>query len=305
MKIAVFYYTQTGQAYNVARSICAPFTENDSQHNQVVYKKIEPMHTYPFPWSRTEFFSVFAETYLGIILSEINKIDFSDIEDADIVIIVGQSWYLSPSLPLQSFFADDNVKNYLKGRKVVFVNVCRNMWLMTSRKIKTYMKSIGALFVGHIVLQDRHQNLVSVVTIVRWLIKGKKEATRLFPQSGVSEKDINEASRFGDIILSEWEKDHSLSHLQERLLDSGAIEYNPSVLFLEKAGHRIFGIWANIIINKGNMGNIKRRFYESLLYYYLLFALFVVSPFVQLLFYLTYPIHRVSKNKGKDCRIDI
>ena len=148
MKIAVFYYTQSGQALNVARSICSKM--NDVS---VVYKEIVPLTTYPFPWSKNAFFDAFPETRLGIPPSGIVPMDFSDVEDAGLVLVVGQSWFLSPSLPLQSFFTDEQVKQYLSGRKVVFVNACRNMWLMTSRKVKAYLSDAHAKMVGQIVLQ--------------------------------------------------------------------------------------------------------------------------------------------------------
>ena len=307
MKIAVFYYSQTGQALEVARSICAPIIESadGTGNNSVVFKPIVSMRKYPFPWSRREFFSVFPETRLGIVISDIAEMDFSDVLDADLVMIVGQSWFLSPSMPLQSFFADKNVKSYLSGRKVVFVNACRNMWLMTSRKIKALLEDIGAIFVGHIVLQDKVQNLISALTITRWLLNGKKEATRFFPQAGISENDINEASRFGEVILNELQHDPTLAHLQDKLLACGAIDYKPSILFLEKAGHRMFGLWAKFIMKKGDIDDNRRRLRETLFFYYLLIVLFVVSPFGQLLFYATYPLHRVQYNKRRDCSIEI
>ena len=112
MKIAVFYYTQSGQALNVARNICSKM--NDVS---VVYKQIVPQTTYPFPWSKNAFFDVFPETRLGIPPSGIVPMDFSDVEDAGLVLVVGQSWFLSPSLPLQSFFTDEQVKQFLSGRK--------------------------------------------------------------------------------------------------------------------------------------------------------------------------------------------
>ena len=195
MKIAVFYYTQSGQALNVARSICSKM--NDVS---VVYKQIVPQTTYPFPWSKNAFFDVFPETRLGIPPSGIVSMDFSDVEDAGLVLVVGQSWFLSPSLPLQSFFTDEQVKQYLNGRKVVFVNACRNMWLMTSRKVKAYLSDANAKMAGQIVLQDEAPNLVSVITVIRWLIYGKKEGNRLLPSSGISDASIKESSRFGVII---------------------------------------------------------------------------------------------------------
>lgn len=289
MKAVVFYYSQSGQAREVAQSIGDAIEE-------VVYKEIVPSHSFPFPWSRRDFFEVFPETRLGIPPFGIQPVDFSDIQDANTVIIVGQSWFLSPSLPIQSFFLDDEVKAYLQGRDIVFVNACRNMWVMTLRNIKAYVGDCGANLVGHVVLQDPHANLVSALTVVRWLMHGKKESGMMLPESGLSKEEINSASRFGKIV-SESVNEGKTACMQDMLLGVGAIEYKPSIAFIEKVGHRIFGIWARFIQRKGGYGDKHRQFRLDCFYYYLLFVLFVMSPFAQFFFYLTYPIHRVGRER--------
>ena len=296
MKVAVFYYTQSGQALNVAKSICRDMKAC------VVYKRIVPLQAYPFPWNKNEFFDVFPEARLGYPPSGIENMDLTDVEDADLIIVVGQSWFLSPSLPLQSFFADKQIKEYLRERNVVFVNACRNMWLMTSRRIKVYLEATHANFAGHIVMQDDRPNLISALTVIRWLMYGKKEASWLFPDAGISDEDISTGCRFGDIIQRTW-NDGDLIHLQANLLSAGAIKYKPSVLFLEKIGYRMFGLWAVFIRKKGGLGDICRRKRINMFYCYLLFVLFLVSPFGQILFYLTYPFHQVNRNKQMDCNL--
>lgn len=293
MKAVVFYYTQSGQALRAAQSICASI-------DTTIYKEIVPLEPFPFPWSKNEFFDVFPETRLGMPQTGIEAIDYSDIQDADLVIIVGQSWFLSPSMPLQAFFCDEDVKAFLKGRNIVFVNVCRNMWLMTARKVKAYVKDAGATLVGHIVLQDEAPNLVSIITIIRWLMFGKKEGTALLPTAGVSEKDIAEASRFGEILRAGTGPAPTYT-LNSTLLQAGAINYKPSVLFLEKVGHRMFGLWANFIRKKGGYRDPRRLGRINLFYFYLLAVLFLVSPFAQLFFLLTYPLHKVPRQKREDC----
>lgn len=295
MKTVVFYYTQSGQALKAAKSICQPMEE-------VVYKQIVPWQTYPYPWSGADFFDTFPETRLSLPPSGIEPIDLTDVEDADLVMIVGQSWFLSPSLPLQSFFADDDMRRYLKGRKVVFVNVCRNMWLMTVRKVKACLKEAEACLVGHIVLQDEAPNLVSVVTVIRWLIYGRQEASLLFPRSGVSEEDLAAATRFGKIIGNAF-RSGDYSSLQDHLLSAGAIHYKPSVMFMEKTGHRMFGFWARFVRRKGGFRDPRRRFRLRLFATYLLAVLFLVSPFGQLFFFLTYPLQRTGRHRQEDCSV--
>jgi hypothetical protein len=298
MKVVVFCYTQSGQALDVARSICSGM-----KGFEVVLKMIVPQYQYPFPWSRKEFMEVFPETRLGVLPSGILPLDFSDVENADLVIVVGQSWFLSLSLPLQSFLAEISVRKYLKGRRVVFVNVCRNMWLMTCKSLKEYMKGIDAHLVGHIVMQDEHPNLVSALTIVRWLMYGRKESTGLLPAAGVSAQNIMEVSRFGTIIADAMKRE-GLGDLQNQLLASGAIKYRPSILFIEKIGHRMFGLWARFIRQKGGFGDSNRQIRLSAFYYYLLTVLFLVSPFGMLFFYLTYPFRHVNLHRQKDCSVN-
>lgn len=299
MKTAIFYYSQSGQARRVAESMAKPLGDS----GEVVFKEIVPVEKYPFPWPAATFFDTFPETRLGLPPSGIEPMALADVSDADVVIIVGQSWFLSLSLPLQSFFADQGVRQYLCGRKVVFVNACRNMWLMTIRKVKAALGGMGATLIGHVVLQDRAYNLVSVVTIVRWLIKGRQEATRLWPRAGVSERDISEASRFGRLVADSVGSGDTGS-LQGRLLAAGAITYKPFIMFVEKAGHRMFGFWARFIRKKGGFRNPKRRFRVRLFGVYLHVALFVVAPVGKLFFYLTWPLHNVAAHKREDCGIN-
>jgi hypothetical protein len=123
------------------------------------------------------------------------------------------------------------------------------------------------------------------------------------PDAGVRDADIVSASRFGEIILKAWQ-DGSLTNLQQQLLSSGAISYKPSILFLEKAGHRMFGLWAKFIRRKGGFRDKRRRLRVRLFFYYLLVVLFVVSPFAQLFFFLTYPLHRVGRHRQEDCCVE-
>jgi hypothetical protein len=297
-KIAVFYYTQSGQALQIVQNICKPLEESG---NKVVYKAIEPEVPFAFPWNYMAFFEAFPESRLSIPC-RLNPIDLNDIEDADLVLIAGQSWYLSPSIPLHAFFQDENVKAYLKGKKIINISGCRNMWVMAQRKIRKYIYEAGGDYAGHIVLQDKAPNLVSVLTIIRWLFHEKKEATRWLPQAGVRDEDIQKSSRFGYVIKEVLESGN-WSDLQDELMKEGAVEYKPSVVFVEKAGHRIFGVWANLIRKKGEYGDKNRSSRIKMFSYYLFFVLYVVSPIGLLVFYLTYPFRYffVKKHKQEMC----
>lgn len=293
-KIVFFYYTQTGQTLSIARQIAEPLV---SAGVQVVYKEIVPEEPYPFPWSSDSFFQVFPESRLAIPC-KLNPIDLSDVQDADLVVVAGQSWYLSHSIPLHGFYQSDAIRSYLKGRKIVTVDGCRNMWVMKQLKTREYLYQSGATYVGSIVLQDMNPNLVSVITIVRWLFYNKKEATRWLPAAGVSPADIKQSVRFGELLLDTLKED-SFDSLQKKLMDTGAIKFIPSVYFIEKNGFRLWGIWARYILKKAPQPGEKRKPYLRIFMYYLFFVLYVISPFGWLFFFLTYPFRRASLKKAR------
>ncbi|MDR1814435.1 MAG: hypothetical protein LBR18_06260 [Tannerella sp.] len=286
-KIVLFRYSQTGQATAIADRICEPLLEAGCE---VVCKTITPVTPYPFPWSAMEFFQVFPEARLGIACP-LQPIDLNDVQDADLVMIAGQSWYLSWSVPLHAFFQAEEIKSYLRGRNIVVINGCRNMWVKTQQLTREYIANAGGRYVGFIALQDRAANLVSVITIIRWLFYNKKAATRLLPPAGVSEADIEHSAVYGKLI-GEALDTGSFNELQNRLVAEGAVTFLPSVYFIEENGYRLWGQWAKFILKKGAYGSSARRPWLRLFCCYLFFVLYVVSPIGMLFFYLTYPLRK-------------
>ena len=293
-KIALFNYTQTGQALNIAEKICEPFVQAGCE---VVRKEIVPEEPYPFPWSAMGFFQVFPESRLGVPC-KLKPVDLSDVEDADLVIIAGQSWYLSWSVPVHSFFQSDAICDYLKGRNIVVTMGCRNMWVMTQQLTRQYIREIGGNYVGFISLQDKAANLVSVITVIRWLLYGKKEATRWLPAAGVSPQEIDNATVYGSIILDALRGD-DYSGMQEKLMEKEAVTFLPSVYFIEKNGYKLWGQWAKFILKKGAYNDPKRIPYLRLFSVYLFFVLYIVSPIGMIFFYLTYPFRQKTFKRAK------
>jgi len=298
MKIAAFYYTQTGQGLEILRSICRPLTETG---HEVVYVEIVPETSYPYPWSSDAFFQAFPESRQAIPCP-VQMPDLSDAADADLVMIAYQSWFLSPSIPVNGFLRDARIRSFLKDKPVVTINGCRNMWIMAQAKVREHIISGGGRLIGNIVLQDRYSNLVSVITIIRWLMGGRKEKSGLFPAAGVSAEDITHASVFGQTI-AEALAASDFSTLQEALMQNDAICYKPAIAFIEKTGHRIFGFWSAWILGKGAYGAPERSFRLKLFKYYLFAVLFLVSPVGLLFFYLAYPFRykAIRKDRRKQC----
>ena len=293
-KIALFYYTQTGQALHIAEKICEPLEEVGCE---IVRIPIIPEEPFPFPWSAMDFYQAFPESRLGIPC-RLKPMDLSDVMYADLVLIAGQSWYLSWSIPLHAFFQSDEIRRYLNGRTVVVSMGCRNMWVNTQQLTREYIRKAGGNYVGFISLQDKTPNLISVITIIRWLLYGKKNATWLLPAAGVAPEDIENATVYGRLISEAMER-NDYTGLQDKLMEKNAVTFLSSVYFIEKNGSKIWGNWARFVLKKGAYNDPKREPRLRLFSVFLFFVLYFVSPFGMLFFYLTYPFRRGLFRKAK------
>lgn len=292
LRIAVFYYTQTGQLLDILKSLTNPLKERGCE---IIFKEIVPQEPFPFPWTSDQFYEIFPESRAEVPF-KMKEMDFSDILDADLVILGYQPWYLAPSVPVSSFLRLESTGDYLRGRNVLAVAGTRNMWVSAIKSIKSRLDGYGANLVGHIALEDRHQNLISVLTIFRWLINNRKEAGKYLPEAGVSQKDIDSVAAISeDIYKAVSAGDYSL--LQKAIVDKDGLRFNPGLYFIESNGNKIWGKWAHWVLKKGEYGNPSRRFRLRLFKYYLLTLLFGISPFGSLFFMLTWPLRRRSYRK--------
>lgn len=269
-KILLIYYSQTGQLKDIVDQFSLPFIE-DGIDVEII--RIETKERYAFPWTSKRFFDVMPESVLGTPFS-LEKINF--IESAyDLIVFAYQPWFLSPSIPANSLLKNPDFVKILKGTNVITLIGSRNMWICAQEKVKTFLKDAGANLIGNIVLRDKHNNLSSAVTILHWMLNGKKEKLwGVFPMPGISERDVKQSGIFGEIVKKRLKQNNYLS-LQNELIENGAVEIGSNIMFIEPRAKKIFTIWAKTIVKKKN-----RVLWLQLFKYYLLFALFIVSPVV-------------------------
>ena len=288
-KIAVFYYTQTGQLQDILNSFLKPL---ESKGCEVIYKEIEPIEPFPFPWTSDQFYDIFPESRAEIPFP-LRKMDFSDVMDADIVVLGYQPWFLAPSIPVASFLRCQETMLYLSGRDVIAVGGTRNMWFSAIKSIKTRLEMSGAKLVAHLALEDRHNNLVSVLTIFRWLINNKKEATKYLPAAGVSKEDINSVSALSHDLFASIES-RDFETLQKNIVEKDGLRFNPGIYFIENNGNKIWGAWAKWVLKKGKYGDPSRHIRLKIFKWYLLTLIFAISPFGSLFFAIIWPLRRRS-----------
>ena len=286
-EVLVIYYSQSGQLFDILKNISS--TLSDEKVN-ITFCEIIPKKKFLFPWKEEEFYDAFPETFLQIP-TPLETIPVEILQKKyDLLILGYTTWYFTPSIPINSFLKSEEAKILLANTPVITVSASRNMWIMAQEKVKKLLVANNAKLVGNIALVDRNLNHISVITIVHWLMGGKKtKMLGIFPKPGVSDKDIEAASRFGTPI-KEALLENKFSKLQQNLLSVGAVKVDPSLIATDIRGNVVFTKWANHLIKKEGEERKKWLVYFK---YYLLFAIWLIAPIVFIVFLLTYiPMYR-------------
>lgn len=295
--VLVIYYSQSGQLLEIANNVTKKLKSSDKIN--LNFYKIKLKNDFPFPWKKKDFYDAFPESFLQIP-SELEDLNNPLLhKQYDLIILAYQVWYLSPSIPINSFLKSDVANKLLLNTPVITVIGCRNMWMMAQEKIKKLLIKNKAKLVGNIALVDRHINHISVITIVHWMFSGvKKRFLGIFPKPGVSDKDIADSIKFGDDILQAL-NNNSFTDLQEHLLLKDAVRINPFLLTVDKRANIIFSKWADLIYKKGKAKDPNRQIWIKLFSFYLNFAIWVVAPIVFVLYLLTYPFlyNKIKEDK--------
>lgn len=291
-KILVIYYSQSNQLKEILDSICLPLKENA----QVDFYEIKMRNPYPFPWDKEAFFNVFPESFQQVPqpIEEIPEAIKST--NYDLILLGYQVWYLSPSIPINSFLKSEQAQILLANKPIITVSGSRNMWVMAHEKIKKLFVDCKVNLVGNIALVDRHLNHISVITIVQWMFTGKKEKyLGIFPKPGVSNKDIQESTKFGQIINHFLvDLNGNFKNLQKEIVANNGVEIKPFLVEMDQKANKMFKVWSKITINAKN-----RKFRLKLFNYYLLVAIWLIAPIVFILHLALYPFKYFGYQKSK------
>jgi len=269
-KILAIYYSQSGQLTEIVDNFTIPFAEAGMLVEKI---QIKPKMDFGFPWTSQRFFDAMPESVLSAPV-ELESFELKE-TTYDLIIFAYQPWYLSPSIPATSVLRHPSFLKVLKNTPVVTLIGARNMWLNAQERVKRILEESGAKLAGNVALVDKHSNLISAVTILYWMLTGKKDSyLGIFPKPGVSEEDILNTKTFGSIVRESLIKE-DWKALPENLVRAKALEVDSNLMFIEARAPKLFSVWANIIIKKKN-----RAFWLVLFKYYLLIALFMVAPIV-------------------------
>jgi hypothetical protein len=290
-KVLVVYYTQTGQAKQALDATLKSFEEN--KNYQLDYLLVKPKNAFPYPWSYTQFFDAFPETVNGIPC-ELEPLNIDSHTNYDLVVIAYQPWFLSICVPISSFLQSPEAKKLLENKPIITIINCRNMWLGAQEKMKKRLLDLNANLVGNITFVDRSSNLISLVTVLAFVLKGIKENFMgIFPKYGVTAKDLAHAPVFGKIIIDNLEN-NQLQHIQPQLNQQGALDIRGNILLMEGRGRALFPLYANYISKKGTQGSEQRRTRVRIFGIVLPTGILLLSPIITVLSRL---VPLLAKNK--------
>jgi len=288
-KVLVIHYSQTGQLTRITDSIIAPLRqENDIQ---VDYLTIEPEQSYPFPWPFLRFFHIFPEAVKMTpqSLKPIDKAIMNSADDYDLIVLSYQVWFLSPSTPISSFLQSEQAKRLFNNKAVVTVIGCRGMWLSAQEKVKNLLKSLKATLVDNVALTDDCGAAFSFLATPMWMFTGKKKAYSWLPTAGVSDSDINNASRFGLAIKERLLLDNDKIK-QPMLKGLGAVKINEKLIASERVGSHSFRIWSKLLSTLGPQNSIRRSCGLLVYVLFLLTLIVTVVPITALIKKLIAPL---------------
>ena len=294
-KILLLYYSQSGQLTEIVRNFAKPF--EDSKDYKVTYANIEPVKAFDFPWKGYNFFDAFPES-VNRIPCEIKPLQLDD-EDYDLIVFAYSVWYMSPSIPSNSFLLSDQAKRIFKNKPVITLLGVRNMWIVAQEYVKSKIAELGGKLVGNIVLRDRAENLTGIITISYFMFSGKKERfLGFFPKPGISDKDIGSAEKYGEITKQYFEK-NELDELQKEFLKHKAVKVNPYLVSTENTAYnRVFLKWSSFMLKKGGPGDPARKKRVRLFAFYFPFAILIIAP-IKYVFFLIFAPFRIRKIKNE------
>lgn len=267
-KVLAIFYSQTGQLGQMIDNFTEPLIEAGFSVEKVRVRLVnEPV----FPWTADTFFSVMPDCQLDVP-APLQPFEIKETK-YDLIILGYQAWFLSPSIPFNSFMLTPQLRAVLKDTPVITMTGARNMWLNAFLRVKKLIHEAEAKLVGNIALVDKHPNPVSFLTIFHWMLHGKKDRyLNILPPAGVSDADIKHTSVFGQSVIPHLEQ-NNWDGLQDELNAEKAVVLNYNLMVIEGTAGKIFKVWANIIAKKKDKLPWIRAFK-----YYLLTAFFVGAP---------------------------
>jgi hypothetical protein len=285
-RVLLVHFSQTGQLSRIARRLTSPLAGTHGV--ELVEEVLRPRQAYPFPWPFWRFLDAMPESFL-LDAPALEPLSVRADSHFDLVVLAYQVWYLSPAGPMTAFLKSEAGRRLLRGRPVVTVIACRNMWLTAQETMKRLIEEAGGRLRDNVVFIDGGGTLATFITTPRWLLTGRRDAFWGLPAAGVAEGEIASADRFGRALLGALRADRERGDAP-MLTGLGAARVDPRLIFSERAAARAFSFWSRLIRLGGRPGSGGRLLLLALFGAYLVAMILTLVPASLLLQRLMYPL---------------
>jgi hypothetical protein len=197
-RAVVYLYTQTGQLREVAQALTAPL---EAHGWDIRWVDVRPREAFPFPWPIHRFFGAFPQVVdPDAVVELVESPGGFDTAADELVILAYQVWYLAPSLPIRSLLRTH--PETVRGRSVVSLIACRNMWYSAAIETSGLLQSAGARRVDVVAATDTRGSSTSLVTTLRWLLTGNRAPFLWFGRAGVGDDELARVTAVGQDIAA-------------------------------------------------------------------------------------------------------
>lgn len=287
-RVLLLRYSQSGQLDTLMAHLTAPLRDDPAIELHTL--DLVPQRPFPFPWSFFAFLDAFPEC-AHLAPGPLAALALRGDEAFDLVLLPWQVWFLAPSQPVTAFLQHPVAQQVLRGRPVVSVIACRNMWMAAYDKLRTLLDAAGARLVDNVVYTDPSPTLATFITTPRWLLTGRRDGFWGLPRAGLDDAQLQGAARFGRALRK------ALHAGDERgpgplLAGLGAVRADPHLHFSERTGTRSFHVWGRLLRAAGPPGSARRRPLLLLYVAFLVTAIVTLVPASLLLQRLARPLLR-------------
>jgi hypothetical protein len=275
-KMLVIYYSQSGQLKSTIDSFLSGFMLK----YEIDMAELKPIPPFPFPWTWFSLFNTFPET-VNQKPCELAQLEIKS-TDYDLVVLAFQTWFLHPSIPMRSFIQSETCHHIVKDRNVILLMNCRNTWRNAMDIIRGKIQSYNGRIIASLVLKDTAGNLTGGITIMDWLLTGKKRRLfGIFPMPGVSPETIKCSKDVSSDLLQKIDK--ISNKVSDKIIILPKSDNEDIMEGYEQNVIRIFRAWARYADHPIAS---KRKKRVILFMTWLILAIMFIAPFTFLALHL-------------------
>jgi hypothetical protein len=296
-RVLVVHYSQTGQLSDIVASVIRPL--RDAPNVEVTSLTLKPLRPYPFPWPFWRFFNTFPECVYENP-DPIEPLPLAADAEFDLIIIAYTVWFVSPSPPTMAFLQSADARRLIRGKPVVTLIGCRNMWLMAQERVKLKLEELGGYLIDNVALVDRAYMAATFISTPMWMLTGKRGPflNGKVPRAGIPSDEIARAARFGDAIARQL-PERRIDDYRPMLKGLSAVSINEGLIASETITRRSFRMWGGLLRAIGNQQSITRQMVLGLYVLFLITLILTVVPISAVLKRLLQPLTRARSQRQR------